>query len=116
MDFQEFWHKLQDELTRSKDFKTLTYDRRFKAYFESNKKGELMLKIMTDEGKIRGISRYEFNGVWDNVKRYSKETRLVNKNRRLEPYPKRKGGIGKSMQVSYIVKLIKHIVNDQNMK
>jgi len=87
-----------------------------KLYFEPNKKGKLLLRIMTDNGKIRGISHYEFNGVWDNVKRYSKETRFVNKSKRLEPYPKRKGGIGKSMQVAYIVKLIKHIVNDQEMK
>lgn len=116
MDFQEFWNKLQAELTPQKEFKTLKLNKKFKAYFEFNKKGEPVLRIMTDNGKIRGISHYEFNGVWDNVKHYSNETRFVNKSGRLEPYPKRKGGMGKSMQVAYIVKLIKHIVNDQEMR
>ena len=116
MNFQEFWNKLQSESTPQKEFKTLTQNKRFKAYFESNRKGEPLLRIMTDNGKIRGIPHYEFNGVWDNVKRYSNETRFVNKSKRLEPYHKRKGGMGKSMQIAYIVKLIQYIVQNQKME
>ena len=117
MDFQEFWNELKVELKQEKKFRTLTQGNTFTAYFEPDKDGEPFLRIMTDNGIIRGrIPDYEFNGVWDNVKQWPNSTRLVNRGGRLESYPKKTGGIGKSMQVAYIVALIKHIVNDQKME
>jgi hypothetical protein len=70
-----------------------------------------------EAGESRGpIQSNEFEGVWDNVKGRSHETRFLNEKRRLEPYPKKKGGIGKSMHVSYITTLIDHVVKDQDME
>ena len=58
----------------------------------------------------------EFEGVWDTAKRYSRETRFVNKNGRLESYTKQNGETGRTVHVSYIIALIDHILKDQNMK
>jgi|APSaa5957512535_1039671.scaffolds.fasta_scaffold400940_1 hypothetical protein len=117
MNFNKFWKLLQNELQHEKEFKTLKQKKKFNAHFEQNRDGVLVLKIITETGEPRGsIPSNEFEGVWDNVKGRSRETRFLNENRRLEPYPKKKGGIGKSMQVSYIIALIDYVVQDQNMK
>ncbi len=117
MNFQEFWKKLQSDLIQEKEFKTLKQKKQFSAHFEQNRNGVPILKIITETGESRGsIATNEFEGVWDNVKGRSRETRFLNDARRLEPYPKKKGGIGKSMQVSYIIALIDYVVQDQDMK
>jgi len=117
MNFQEFWKKLQSEIRQEKEFKTLKQKKKFTVHFEQNRDGVPVLKIITETGEPRGpISSNEFGGVWDNAKGRSRETRFLNDNRHLEPYPKKKGGMGKSMQVSYIVALIDYLVQDQNME
>ena len=116
MNFEGFWKKLQSELKQKKEFKTLTQNKRFEAQFERNKHEELSVHVILQNGSLRGpISSNEFRGVWNTAKKYSHETRFVNKGRRLESYQKKKGGIGKSMQVSYTTTLIKHIVKNQEM-
>ena len=116
MDFEEFWNKLKSELKQKKEFKTLTQNKRFKVYFDRNKHGELSVRVILQNGSLRGpIFSNEFKGVWDTAKKYSHETRFVNKGRRLESYQKKKGGRGKSMQVSYTTTLIKHVVKNQKM-
>ena len=116
MNFKEFWKKLQNELRQEKDFRTLKQKKKFSAHFEQNRHGVPVLKIITEAGEPRGpIQTNEFEGVWDNAKGRSRETRFLNENRRLEPYPKKKGGMGKSMQVSYITTLIDYVVQDHDM-
>jgi|APSaa5957512535_1039671.scaffolds.fasta_scaffold02147_1 hypothetical protein len=117
MNFKEFWNILQGELKKKKEFMTLKQRKKFKAHFEYNTHGELIVRVTTKYGEPRGqIPSNEFEGVWNNAKGRSRETRFVNEKRRLEPYQTKKGGIGKSMNVSYITKLIDHIVKDHNMK
>ncbi len=116
MKFKEFWNILQTELSQGKNFKTLKQKKKFSAQFEFNTHGAPTIKIITDVGNPRGpIQSNEFEGVWDNAKGLSRETRFLNHKKRLEPYSKKKEGIGKSMQVSYITALIEHIVQDQDM-
>jgi len=117
MNFNEFWKKLQNELKQEKEFKTLKQKKKFNAHFEHNLHGVPIVKLITETGEPRGHTKSnEFEGVWDNAKGRSRETRFVNEKRRLEPYSKKKGGIGKSMQVSYITALIDFIVQDQDME
>lgn len=117
MNFKEFWKILQNELKQEKKFKTLKQKKRFSAYFECSKRGIPVLRIITDAGEPRGpISSNEFEGVWDNAKGRSREMRFVNEKRRLEPYPKKKSGMGKSMQVSYITTLIDYVVQNQDLE
>lgn len=117
MNFKEFWKKLQRELRQEKEFKTLRQKKKFNAYFESNAHGVPIVKIVTETGTPRGpIQSNEFEGVWDNAKGRSRETRFVNEKRRLEPYPTKKGKQGKSMQVSYITTLIDYVVRDESME
>jgi len=116
MNFQQFWNILQTELKQEKEFKTLKQKKKFTAVFEHNASGVPVVKIITEAGQPRGpIQSNEFEGVWDNAKGRSRETRFLNENRRLEPYQKKKGGMGKSMQVSYITTLIDFVVKEQNM-
>jgi len=117
MNFKEFWKILQVTLQQERQFLTLKQNKRFTARFERSAKGELIVRITTEDGKIRGpIPSNEFEGIWDNLKGLSHETRFINKGRRLEAYPTKKGGIGKSMNVAYIVKLIEHVVQNQNIE
>ena len=117
MNFKEFWKKLQNELNQEKEFETLKQKKKFSAHFEQNRHGVPVLKIITETGKPRGpIQSNEFEGVWDNAKGRSRETRFLNEGRRLKPYPTKNGGVGKSMQVSYIVTLVDYIVQNQDME
>jgi len=117
MNFKECWKKLQHELKQEKEFRTLKQKKKFSAHFEQNRHGVPILKIITEAGVPRGpIQTNEFEGVWDNAKGRSRETRFLNENGRLELYPKKKGGMGKSMQISYIVTLIDYVVQDQDME
>lgn len=116
MNFEEFWKKLQSELKQKNKFKTLTQNKEFEAYFERNTHGELSVHLILQNGNPRGpISSNEFRGVWNVAKKYSHETRFVNKDGRLESYQKKKGGIGTSRQLSYTTTLIKHLVKNQEM-
>lgn len=108
---------MQTELKQEKEFKTLKQKKRFKARLEYTQKRDLVVCVTPKLGVPRGqIPSNEFKGIWDTAKKYSHETRYVNKNRRLESYSKQTGGIGNSFQVSYITALIDHIVKDQNME
>ncbi len=116
MNFEQFWKKLQLELKQEKEFTTLKQNKKFKVrlgYVED----KLVVLITPHDSQIqRGrIPRNEFEGIWNNAKIYSPETRFVNKNKRLESFTNKNGTKGKSMQVSYIVTLIKHIVRNQEM-
>ncbi len=117
MNFKEFWKKLLDELQQEKGFKTLKRKKNFNAHFEHNAHGIPVIIIMTETGAPRGSTRSnEFEGVWNNAKGNSRETRFINDKRRLEPYLNKNGGISRSMQVSYIVTLIDYVVQDQDME
>ena len=116
MKFEEFWSKLQSELAVKKEFETLKQNKRFEASFERNRKGELFVQVILQDGNPRGsISANEFEGVWDTAKKYSPEERFVNKDGRLESYQTKKGEVGKSIQTSYTTTLINHIVENQEM-
>ena len=117
MNFKEFWNALQDELKHEKEFMTLQQRKEFKAHFERNTHDELMVRVTPKHGEPRGpIASNEFEGIWNNAKDRSRETRFVNEKGRLESYSTKKEEIGKSIQLSYITKLIDHIVKDQDMK
>ncbi len=117
MKFQEFWKELQVELRKDKEFKTLKQNKKFKACFDHNKKGDLFVHVTLTLGEPRGqIPFNEFEGIWDNVKRYSRETRFVNKSGRLESYIKQNGETGKTVHVPYIITLIDHVLKNQNME
>lgn len=116
MNFQEFWKKLQVELKQEKKFETLKYKRKFKAYLEYNKNEEYVVRVMPESGKIRGpIPSNEFKGIWNDVKKYSNETRFVNKDGRLGSFLRKNGERSNSMNMSYILKLVQHIVKNQKM-
>ena len=116
MNFEEFWSKLQSELAVRREFETLKQKKGFEAYFERNTKGELKVCVIPQGGIPRSpIPSNEFRGIWDVVKEYSPETRFENKDGRLGSYQTKKGETGESMQVSYILRLIKHIVENQEM-
>ena len=117
MKFEEFWKKLQDKLRQEKEFRTLKQKKKFKARVGYNKQGRTTVFVTLETGSTRGQMRSnEFEGVWDNAKSHSYETRFVNKGGRLKSYVREDGEIGKSMQVSYIVTLIDYIVQKQEMK
>jgi len=117
MNFNEFWKKLQNELKQEKKFKTLKQKKKFNAHFEHNAHGVPFVKIITETGEPRGpIQSNEFEGVWNNAKGRSRETRFINEKGRLEPYRKKKGEIGKTIQIPYITTLIDYVVQDQDME
>lgn len=115
--FKEFWVLLQDELKQEKEFVTLKQGRKFKARFEKNKNGENVVIITPKHSETqRGSIPYnEFEGIWNNIKDRSYETRFENYDD-MKSYTKKDDEIGKSMQVSYITALINHIVKNQNME
>lgn len=116
MIFNEFWTLLQDELSHEQEFATLKQGKKFKARFEINTNEEKVVIITTEHsGTQRGpISYNEFEGTWNNVKdSVSRETRFVNFDR---SYTRKDGKTGKSIQNSYIAKLIDHIVKDHSMQ
>ncbi len=117
MNFSEFWKKLQLELKQEIEFKTLKQNNKFKAQFDCNKKGDLFVRVILKLGQPRGqIPFNEFEGVWDNAKTFSHETRFVNKGGRLESYTRQDGESGKTVHVSYIAALINHVVKNQKME
>lgn len=84
---------------------------------EHNTQEKLFVKIIPQTGEPRGpIQRNEFKGVWDNAKDKSKESRFVNEKGHLSSYSTKKGEIGKSIQISYIIALIDFVVRDKNME
>ena len=117
MKFEEFWKKLQSELKQGKKFTTLKRKKKFRARMGYNKHGRETVFVTLETGSTRGQMRSnEFEGVWDNAKSHSYETRFVNKNGRLKSYVREDGKIGRSMQISYIITLIDYIVQKQEMK
>jgi len=117
MKFQEFWKKLKVELKQGKKFETLARNRKFKARL-GYVKDDLVVLATPDYSQIqRGRIPYnEFEGVWNNAKKYSKETRFTNKNGRLVSFINKNGTKGKSKNLSYIVTLISNIVKNQDMQ
>ena len=114
MNFKEFWKILQVELRHEKEFLTLKQNKKFKAYFERKLNGELAVRVIPESGKLRGpIPSNEFEGIWDSARGFPRETRFVNRHGRLGSYQRKDGKIGNSENVSYITKLIDHIVQDQ---
>ncbi len=118
MNFNEFWAQLQLELNPDTTFKTLKQNKKFNAYFDHNKKGDLFVRVILESGKYRGqIPVNEFQGVWDNARTSPHDNpRFVNKDGRLNSYTKQDGESGTTENLSYIVALIKHIVQNQEMQ
>ena len=116
MNFQEFWLKLQMELKHTSHFKT-KQGKEFKANLEYNLNGEPVVRIRPkSSGSERGaIPANEFEGVWDKIKTEPYASRFYKITKDLESYTTKNGNNGGSMQLSYIVPLIKHIVQDQDM-
>lgn len=116
MNFQEFWDELQVELKQDQEFKTIKQNKKFKACFDYNKKGDLFVHVTLKIGEPRGqIPINEFEGLWNNAKPHSRETRWINKGGRLESYTRQDGEIGKTVHTAYIIALIKHIVKNEDM-
>lgn len=117
MNFNEFWDNLQDELKHEKEFVTLKQNKKFKACL-GYVNLELVVLVTPESSMIqRGrIPKNEFEGIWDNAKGYSNETRFVNKGGRLDLYPRKKDGLGRSNNISYITRLIHEIVQEQKME
>lgn len=117
MNFKEFWKVLQVELHNKKQLTTLKQNKKFEAYFERKLNGELIVRVIPESGKLRGpIPLNEFEGIWDAAKGFPRETRFVNRHHRLGSYRRKDGKIGNSENVSYITKLIDHVVQDQNLE
>ena len=116
MNFNEFWMRLQSELKQEKKFETLKRKKKFKAYLEYTRNEEYVVRVMPESGKIRGsIPSNEFKGIWNDMKKYSNETRFVNKDGRLGSFLRKNREKSNSMNVSYILKLVQHIVKNQKM-
>ena len=117
MNFKEFWKILQVELQHKKQVMTLKQNKKFTAYLERKLNGELIVRIIPESGKLRGpIPPNEFEGIWNSAKGFPRETRFVNRHHRLGSYQRKNGKIGSSENVSYITKLIDHVVQDQNLE
>lgn len=118
MNFNEFWTQLQSELNPHTTFRTSTQDKKFNAYFDHNKKGDLFVRVILESGKQRGqIPANEFQGVWNNARILpNNSTRFVNKDGRLNSYTKQDEGTGTTKNLSYIVALIKYIIQNQEMQ
>jgi hypothetical protein len=116
MNFKEFWNTLQNELKQEKELVTLRQKRKFKACLGYVKE-ELVVLVTPESSMIqRGrIPHNEFEGIWNDVKTYSHETRFVNKDGRLGSFINKNGKKGTSNNLSYIIKLIEHVVKDQDM-
>lgn len=117
MNFKEFWKILQVELRQEKQFLTLKQNKKFKAYLDRKLNGELAIRVIPESGKLRGpIQSNEFEGIWNSARGFPRETRFVNRHHRLGSYQRKDGEIGISENVSYITKLIDHVVHDQNLE
>lgn len=62
----------------------------------------------------RKIPKNEVEGIYANVARYEGEgdDRYKNRRKRLEGYITQRGRVGKSMQLSYVLPLIKYVADD----
>jgi hypothetical protein len=117
VNFKEFWKILQLELRHKKEFLTLKQNKKFEAYLERKLNGELVARVIPESGKLRGpIPSNEFEGIWASARGFPRETRFVNRHGRLGSYQRKDGKIGNSENVSYITKLIDHIVQDQKLE
>jgi len=115
--FKEFWKILQVELQHKKQLMTLKQNKKFEAYSERNLNGELVIRVIPESGKLRGPIPYnEFEGIWNSARGFPRDTRFVNKHHRLGSYQRKNGNIGSSENVSYITKLIDHIVQDEKLE
>ena len=104
------------ELVHEQEFTTMKLHRKFSAGLVHDRQGTPYVFVITENGKQRGIWRREFEGVWNNAKPYDLDTRFLNKGLRLEPYEREGGGLGKTINVSYIITLIHHIIQEQDME
>ena len=116
MNFDEFWGLLLTDLNHEKKFTTLSRESEFNAYSEHNTNDEWVVRVITNNGELRGqIPSNEFEVVWNNAKDRPLDKRFVNNDGKLESYITKSGSEGKTMNLSYITKLIHYVVNDQNM-
>lgn len=132
MEFQVFWIQLQDELEyveledenlrqeelrQDQKFKTLKQKKPFAAYFSRNGQEELFVRIMIGDKDPRGEIRVnEFEGVWNNVKKYPHLKLDKIKNKLLVSYKRKYGETGTTINVPYITALIQYIVKDQGIE
>jgi len=117
MNFNEFWKNLQDELKQEKEFVTLRQNKKFKASLGYVKK-ELVVLVTPQSSMVqRGrIPRNEFEGIWNDIRKHPSETRFENKHGRLGSFINKNGKKGSSNNLSYILKLIQYLVQEQEMK
>jgi len=113
MNFDNFWKLLIEELNSERKFVTLDRKSEFHAYSELNSNKEIVIRVMTTKNKLRGqIPSNEFKGVWNNAKDRSHDTRFINNDGVLESYITKDRSVGKTLNLSYITKLIHYVVND----
>ncbi len=116
MDFEEFWNILQSELKHEKEFETWNQKKKFKARLGYvNDEFVVLVTPQISQTQRGRIPHNEFKGVWSNMKNLSKDTRYKNKNGRLESFINKNNTVGNSNNLSYIIKLIQHIVQNQDM-
>ena len=116
MNFQQFWKKLEIELKDKNNFKTTSQEKKFTAKIQYDEDKESIILITPESQSDRGVTYREFEGVWNNIKSIDKENRFINKDGRLNRYTRKDGMDGKTINLSYIIALIYHIVQNQDMR
>ncbi len=102
------------ELAHKQEFTTIKQHKKFSAGLVHDKRGTPYVYVIPGSGSQRSVWRREFEGVWNNAKQYDRDTWFLNKGSLLESYEREGGGLGRTINLSYIVELIRYIVQDQD--
>ena len=103
MDFDEFWIRLAMKIGCGSTFKTLVYPSEFKAIMKEP--GEVVVTPRSS-GDPRVAYKKDFRQMWGIMKNNIRSERYVNRDGRYDDF----------WCMSYINKLIDHIVGDQDMQ
>jgi len=101
MKFEEFWNSLTRELTSEKTFHTLKQSKPFEARYYSG-----MIFVKPSSGKTWTIRKEHMKEVWNVALQ-------ITENKRFRPTYYGKGNIRTS---SYIVTLMKHVLNNEKLE
>ena len=103
------------ELVHNPEFTTMKQHKRFSAGLAHDRQGTPYVTVIPGSGNQRSIWRREFEGVWNNAKPYDDDTWFL-KGLQLVSYKRADGRLGTTINLSYIIALIRHIVQDQDME
>ena len=103
MKFQEFWRRLHAELQQTKEFRTMTYGKEFKARVENMS----TIQVVPQSTKIpRPVKIIEFQAMWNMMKNDVRNERYISTNGRYAQF----------YNPVYVSALVDHIVGNQNME